>query len=228
MTTNKYFKSSYSSDRNQSLIDNLNIQAIQQYGIDMLYLPRSYVNLDRYFGEDSAPSEFDNAYVIEMYLKNVDGWGGENEFLSKFGLEIQDEVTFTCSVTRFKEEVSDVDPNIVVPREGDLIAAPKEIDKRQRLFEISFVEDEESFYQLGKLYTYEIRCKPFAYAGESFDTGIDEIDEYNSYGNNTMIRMSDDGNQIGTYTQGEVVSQATGTEDAFAGETPIKVPKNNI
>ena len=124
-----------------------------------------------------------------MYPKNIEGYGGDKEYLSKFGIQIEDEITLSVSKSRFLQEVVSQEPGMSRPREGDLIAIPDTIDKRKRLFEISSVNAEEVFYQLGKLYTWELKCRAFSFAGEEFDTGVDSIDSYNDEFINLELKM---------------------------------------
>lgn len=155
----------------QSLAEDLIVEAIQIHGRDMYYIPREYAALDKLYGEDKL-SAFTQAYLLEFYIKNVQQFGGDSEFISKFGLEVRDEIDLTVAKRRFDEEITLNDETIIRPREGDLIMFPLD----QRLFEISFVEDKEIFFQLGTLFTYELRCRLFDLGAEKFDTGIEEID----------------------------------------------------
>lgn len=205
MATNSYFRSNYNAiSQDQLLIQDLIIESIQIYGIDMIYIPRTFVNEDKLYGEDQS-SAFNKTYTIEFYIKSIDGFGGDDEFLSRFGIEIRDEVQLSISIKRFTDTVTVDDQTISRPKEGDLIYLPVEVDKRQRLYEISFVDDEEIFYQLGNLYTYEVRCKLFEYGGESFDTGTDVIDSIEStYSNSVQIQLNV-GN--GDFASGETAFQ---------------------
>lgn len=209
MPTNSYFSSNYTAEaKDQALVQDLIIESIKIYGIDVEYVPRTYVNLDDLYGED-ASSAFNNSYTVELYIKNVEGWGGEREFLSKFGIEIRDEITLTVARKRFTDIVTAGDSSITRPREGDLIHLPKEVDHRQRLFEITFIEDEDIHYQLGSLFVYDMRCKVFEYGGETFDTGVTEIDDMETYANTSLIIL-DSG--VGDYQVGETVTQTAGYE----------------
>jgi len=145
------------------------------YGHDLYYLPRTLVNSDAIYGEETY-STFDSQYYVEMYIKNVDGFAGQGDFLSKFNLEIRDQVTFTVARRVFSEEVG-AQTSFVRPREGDLIYFPL----NRKLFEIKFVEHEAIFYQLGALQTFDVVCELFEYNNEIFNTGITEIDEKQEY-----------------------------------------------
>lgn len=175
MATNFYFNN-FESSQEQLLIENLVVESIRIYGHDLYYLPRTRLNFDSIYGEDPI-SEFKNTYMIEMYIKNVDGFGGDGDFLSKFNLQIRDTVTFTVARRVFSEEIGNVE-SLVRPREGDLIYFPL----NKKIFEIKFVEHEAIFYQLGALQTFDIKCELFEYSNERFNTGIDAIDKlYDNY-----------------------------------------------
>ena len=141
------------------------------YGHDLYYLPRTRINDDLILGEESY-SEFNSQYFVEMYIKNVEGFAGQGDFLSKFNLEIRDQVTFTVARRTFNNEVGAY-TTFTRPREGDLVYFPL----NNKIFEIKFVEHEAIFYQLGSLQTFDITCELFEYSNEIFNTGISLIDE---------------------------------------------------
>lgn len=219
MATNPYFidhDTAYAED--QMLFDSIVIESIQIKGRDHFILPRTLTNFDSFFGEDQA-SAFNSAITIEMYLENVQGWQDEGSFLSKFGLEIRDSATLVCSITRWTQEVTSVHPEITRPREGDIIAFPSPIDKRMRFFEITYVNPEHVFYQIGKNYTYQIKVKNFEYNGESFNTGNSTLDAYEP--NNAIITDIDVVAGVGAFAIGEVVGQLGGWSGqvvAFVGD----------
>lgn len=220
MTTNSYFRSSFDAvTKDQALKENLIIEAIQIYGVDINYLPRTYVNFDQLYGEDQS-SAFNSAVPVEMYIKSVDGFGGDGHFLSKFGLEIRDEIILEMSIKRFGEAVTSILPDIRRPREGDLLELPVEVDYRQRLWEISYVSKDYINHQLGSIQTYEIRCKLFEYGGETFDTGDLDIDAFETDNSlNTVIEL-DTG--TGVFVVGELASQTNGfvgSVVSFSGST---------
>ena len=165
MATNLYFQN-VSSHAEQELINSLTSEVIQIHGLDVFYLPRTLVKEDLLMGEDVL-SKFSTVYEIEMYLKSTEGFGGEGDLVSKFGLDVRDEVIFTVHRDRF-ELATDMSKTL----EGDLIYLP--INKG--LFEIKFVEHEQPFYQSGKNYSFDITCELFQYAEEQLDTGVSEID----------------------------------------------------
>lgn len=169
MATNVFFNN-FQSSQEQLLIENLIIESIKIYGHDLYYLPRTRVAFDELYKEDTI-SEFNTSYFVDMYIKNVDGFDGDGDFISKFGLEIRDRVTFTIARRTFNDEVGSL-AELNRPREGDLIYFPL----NRKVFEIKFVEHEAIFYQLGALQTYDIQCELYEYSNERFATGIQEID----------------------------------------------------
>lgn len=172
MATNFYFNN-FQSSQEQSLLENLIIESIKIYGEDMYYLPRRFDKIDEIYGE-SAVTSFDTAYLVEMYINSVDGFSGDGNFLSKFGLEIRDQVTFTIAQRVFNEEVDVYEATTLHrPREGDLIYFPL----NQKCFQIKYVTNKPFFYQLGALQTFELVCELFEYSGEAMNTGIEDIDK---------------------------------------------------
>ena len=136
----------------------------------MFYIPRKLNNYDSVYGADDQ-SSYENAYPIEIYIKNIDGFQGDGSFMSKFGLEIRDRVVFSMAQRVFNEEVGSY-TNQVRPNEGDLIYFPL----NKKCFQIKYVNKQEFFYQLGSLQTWEVTCELFEYSGETINTGIPEID----------------------------------------------------
>jgi hypothetical protein len=172
MPTNVYFDTGTKPE--QALYEDLIIEQLRIYGQDVYYIPRKLAGTDNIFGEDIS-SSFEDAYLIEMYVDTIDGYEGEKELMSKFGLDIQDDATFTVARRRWEQFVS-IDNNIIEssrPNEGDLIFFPK----ASKLFEITFVDHDDPFYQVHNLPTYKLKCKTFEYGSEAIDTGIAEIDE---------------------------------------------------
>lgn len=184
MTTSPFFNH-FSTVTEQALIQDLVTESIQIGGVDIQYLPRtSNTGLDDILNESDI-SSFNNTHVIEVYVKDLEGFEGDGDLLSKFGLEIRDEITFVVSLERFANVVA---PYISGdrPREGDLIFFPF----NNKLFEIKFTEHEPVFYQLGTQQMYEMRCELFEYSGETFDTGNTTIDSLydgiETFSNNSM------------------------------------------
>lgn len=168
MATSIYFQKS--NQYEQALLDDLTVEIIKINGIDVYYLPRTLFNQDQIF-EESVLSSFNRGHLIEMYVKSVDGFNGEKDILSKYGVEIREQITFVVSRRRYEEEIGPTTSKIR-PLEGDLIYLP--INKG--LYEIKFVEHDQPFYQLGNRYVYELKCEKFEYSSEKLDTGIEAID----------------------------------------------------
>ena len=193
------------SAQEQTFIENLIVESIEIYGQDIYYMPRTYVNRDTILGEVEN-SRFTQALQVRAYVNNVEGWEGQGELLSKFGVRIEDKTTFVFSREKF---TSAVDDNAVLnvegrPNEGDLIWFPA----TKHLFEIQFVEAERPFYQLGKGFVWECQCELFQYADEALDTGVAEIDGIEAaFANAITVNFAAGG--TGTITVGEVVAGGT-------------------
>ncbi len=172
MATNSYFRN-YDNFNEQNLIDDLVIESIKIYGVDVKYLSGVFNNVDKIFNEDDTPL-YDEMYGFEVYVKNVDGFEGEGDFLSKFGLQIRDQVTFTVAIRTFERYVTRKDAEKIRPRENDVIWLPL----NQKMYRVTYVEHESVFYQSGKLQVYDIKCELMEFSGERFDTGRYEIDHY--------------------------------------------------
>ena len=186
MATNIYFSQKVKSE--QSLFEDIVIEALKTYGQDVYYLPRDIVNKDPIFGDD-IPSRFNSAYKIEMYIENVDGFDGEGDLMTKFGVELRDQATFIVARRRWDQTVKryDNDINSVRPREGDLIY----LTLSNTLFEIMHVEHELPFYQLSNLPTYKLRCEKFEYNDEDLDTNIQIIDAIEQTGYVVKLTLQD-------------------------------------
>ena len=172
MATNPYFSQSVRSEQN--LFEDIVIESLKLYGQDIYYLPRDIVNEDRILGDD-VPSRFNSSYKIEMWIENVDGFDGEGDLFSKFGVEIRDQATFVVSRRRWDQTIQRYDNEITIarPAEGDLLYIPFS----SKLFQITHVEHEQPFYQLQNLPTYKLRCELFEYNDEDLDTGVALIDD---------------------------------------------------
>lgn len=178
MAVSHYFQSgkSISNKNEQNLVESMVQEVIKQVGFDIYYLPRNTENLDEILGEDPS-SYFDRYYPVEMYLENVDGFGGDGEMLSKFGIELRETVTFTVARKRWEECVRN-DVNLQLPNrpaEGDILYFPL----TKSFFEIRKAEHANPYYQLGKLYVYKLSCELYQYSHEVFFTGDTEIDVIN-------------------------------------------------
>lgn len=170
MTTNFFFNN-YTNSQEQLLIEDLVVESIRMYGQDMYYMPRALKAKDEIYGEDPS-SEYKAFYNVELYIKNVEGFEGEGEFLSKFNLEIRDKITFTIAKKVYDNEIAAVEAT-TRPQEGDLIYFPI----NQKLYQVKFVEHEAIFYQLGSIQTYDLQCELFEYSGELLQTGLYEVDD---------------------------------------------------
>ena len=203
MPTNSYFTHGTSGEQN--LVEELVIEQIKMFGQDVYYIPRVIVDEDPAFGEDSL-SKFDDAYLIEAYLENVEGFGGDGDLFSKFGVRISDKVTFIISRTRFTSLVDDNDTLVQEgrPNEGDVIYFPL----AQKLFQIQFVQYEQPFFQLGKIHTWGLECELYEYSDEDFDTGVDAIDQVErNFATTITLNFATGG--TGTYTVGETIAGGT-------------------
>jgi hypothetical protein len=206
----------------QLLVEDLVIEAMQMHGMDVYYMPRSSGDsVDMLYGEDTL-KRYTVAHSIEMYLENVTGMDGEGDFMSKFGLEIRDELSLLVSRKRFKYTTGA--SNLIRPREGDLVYIPL----IQNFFEITFVEEENNqamFYTLGRgrggnVYVYALKLKQFVFSEEIISTGVDEIDDqiFDSYkraslpiANTTVFPAG-----TGSFVPGEIIYQGSSLATANA------------
>ena len=172
MARNIYFSESLRSEQN--LYEDIVIESLKIYGQDVFYLPRDIVNEDTILGDD-IPSRFNSSHIIEMYIENTEGFDGEGDLFTKFGVEIRDEATFVVSRRRWSAAVKQMDAEVtaVRPLEGDLIYLPM----TKKLFQITMVEHEQPFYQLQNLPVFKLRCTLFEYNDEDLDTGVTDIDK---------------------------------------------------
>tara|TARA_B100000242_G_scaffold291286_1_gene264313 strand:+ start:4453 stop:5325 length:873 start_codon:yes stop_codon:yes gene_type:complete len=216
MATNQYFKQKVRSEQN--LFEDLVIESLQMFGQDVYYLPREIVNKDKIFLDD-VPSRFSDAYKVEMYIENTEGFEGEGDLFTKFGVELRDQATFIVSRKRWVQLVGKrLEVANFRPREGDLIYLPMS----ESMFEIRRVETETPFYQLKDLPTFRLQCELFEYSGEDFDTGVDTIQDVETEGSFKYNLSLDSGG--GRFIQGEKVTQVFDTynmigEVAFASDS---------
>ena len=213
MATNHYFNHYGTNTPDQRLVESIVIESIKSFGIDVHYMPRTEVNTDSIFGEDRI-SKFEDARMVEVYIKSIDGFEGDGTFVSNFGLEVRDQITFTISRRRFIDLNFETGNRDKEPLEGDLIFFPLS----DSLFEIKHVQDTNVFYQMGGLQTFDLVCELFEYADEAIDTGIDKLDKIEreqSYSIKFTL-----GTGAGTFTVGEQVYQgSTGyANSAIKGE----------
>ena len=203
MPRNVYFSQGNTPEKR--LHEDIVIEALKIYGHDVYYIPRKIVNTNAIFNED-ALSEFGEAFLIEMYLANVDGFEGDGDLLSRFGVEVRDQAELIISTRRWEELVGRFQSTPEVrPQEGDLIYFPL----TNGLFEIKFVEDEDPFYQLSGLTTFKLSVETFEYGNEALDTGIEAIDSFETqYATQTTLTL---GAGTGAFVVGEDVSQTIGS-----------------
>jgi hypothetical protein len=167
------------SPNEQRLIQEIINEQLKIYGVEVIYIPRKFVRKETILKEVSS-SKFDDNFALEAYVNNFEGYSGQGDILTKFGVNLKDELSLIISKERYEDFIApfletDNDEEIILsfrPREGDLVYFPL----GQRLFEVKFVEHEQPFYQLGKLYVYELKCELFEYEDEVIDTSIHEID----------------------------------------------------
>ena len=169
MSTNFYFNN-FNNSQEQLLIEDLVLESIKIYGHDMFYCPRTLIAKDDIYGEDSL-SEYNSHYPIDLYIKSYDSYEGDGTFLSKFNLEIRDQVTLTVSVRNFMNEIGGI-ALLDRPQEGDLIYVPM----LDRLLVIKYVSKNSVWYQMGAIQMYDLVCETFEYSSEKLRTGIDAID----------------------------------------------------
>ena len=228
MATSVFFNN-FQSSGEQGLIEDLVIESIRIYGHDLYYLPRTLDAEDEIFGA-SAVSSFNTHYFLEMYIKNVDGFQGDGDFLSKFGLQIRDTITFTVARRTFYNEIGQY-ADIDRPQEGDLIYFPL----NKKAFQIKFVEHESVFYQMGALQMWDLQCELFEYADERFNTGIAEIDSIQKKFSLDMINfaiLTEDGYQITDEDGYPIVQDSynlnTQAGDSFADNDEIQTESDTF
>ena len=222
MPRNVFFSQAVKSE--QSLYEDLIVESLQIYGQDIYYVPRTLVSRDNILGEDPA-SKFDDAYLMEAYLENIDGFEGAGDLMSKFGLEIRDEATFVISRRVWERLVGKFSSNVIDPRpqEGDVIFLPM----TNSFFEINFVEDDSPFYQLSNLPVYRMQCSLFEYADEDFDTGIETIDlKTGQSAYQVFLDVTVSGGNH--FEVGETVSQIVATGITVSGEVQQRTKTSDI
>ena len=205
-TTNVYFTQGTKNE--QYLMEDLIIESLRIYGQEVMYIPRTLVSKDEILGEDRL-SQFKSAFPIEMYFENVDSFGGQGAFIQKFGLMMEQSATLVVARRRWEQFVGRYGVTTVPtrPNEGDLIYFPLS----KGLFEIKFVQHQDPFYQLGKLYVYKLQVELFQYASEAIDTGIPAVDAFESLKTfNTNTTRNPNG-QVKTIT---IVNAGTGYTSA--------------
>ena len=220
MATNPYFFQAVRSE--QGLYEDIVIESLKMYGQNIYYLPRDIVNENKVFAED-VPSTFNSSYVIEMYIENIEGFDGEGDLFTRFGVEIRDQATFIVSRRRWSQTVGRPDNDITEdrPREGDLIYLPM----TNKIFQIMHVEHEQPFYQLSNLPVYKLQCELFEYNDEQFDTGVQNIDRVENTGYTLSLTLAD---SDGSYIVGETVTQTLASGVTVNGEVVYYNDSDNI
>ena len=225
MPTNVFFNHAVNTE--QQLYEDLVVESLRFYGHDTFYLPREIIEEDSIFNED-VQSKFGDAYGVEMYIENTDGFEGDGDLMSKFGIEVRDTATFVISLRSWERFIS-LDSNLATslrPNEGDLIYFPL----TNSMFEIKFVEHEDPFYQVGKLFVFKLRCELFEYSGEDFDTGnvdVDVIEDQQAY----VISMTLANTGSGSFAVNENVnfnSAVAGEVVSWDGTTRKLKIKDNV
>ena len=222
MATNFYFQSGNTSGttNEQRLLEDLIIESIKIFGHDVYYLPRTSEMQDDVLGEDVL-SQFENAYPVEMYIKNLDGWEGDSELFTKFGIQTTHQATFVISRRRWEEVVgSNPDELLQLPNrpaEGDLIYLPK----TNSMFEIKFVQHLDPFYQLGKFHIYSMQCELYQYSSEQFNTGVQDIDAFETALTQNVFEydiLLQSGDRLLTQTGGSIIREiySTATTNPFS------------
>jgi len=180
----------------QLLVEDLIIESLKIFGQTLYYIPRSLVSKDDILGEDRL-SEFKTAYPLEMYFENVDSFDGQGAFLQKFGLMMEQSATLVVARRRWEQLVGRHGKTILPnrPNEGDLIYFPL----TGGLFEIKFVKHQDPFYQVGKLYVYKMQVELFQYSSERMNTGISEIDEFETLKTFAQTSPEDDIDAVESY-----------------------------
>jgi len=221
MATNLYFSQKVHAEQN--LYEDIVIESLKMYGQDVYYLPRTIVNEDKIFGDD-VPSRFSASYKVEMYIENVEGFDGEGDLFTKFGVEIRDQATFVVARRRWSSTVNRYDNaiNSDRPREGDLVYLPLS----NSMFQIMAVEHEQPFYQLSNLAVYKLRCELFEYNDEDFDTEIDAIQDIEErYAYEYLLTLDSAG---GGFTVGETVTQTLSDGVVMRGEVSGWSDSDNV
>jgi len=224
-TINTYFTQGTRGE--QELIEDIIIESLKIYGNEVFYIPRTLVSLDNVLGEDRL-SQFKTAFPIEMYFENVDSFGGQGAFIQKFGLTVEQSATLVVSRRRWQQFIGRYNvTNIPTrPNEGDLIYFPLS----GGLFEIKFVQHQDPFYQLGKLYVYKLQIELFQYASEFLDTGVEEIDAFETLKTfNTNVTRNGSGGVVAVtvtnggsnYTTPSITFTSTSGRGAVATATVV-------
>lgn len=157
----------------QSLFEDMAVESIRIGGHEVVYMPREIVKNDLLLNEPEV-TRFKYAIDVDVYINNWGSFEGDGQLLSKFGLEIRDQMTLTMSHRTFQECIAK-QTFTSTPNEGDCIFIPM----TKNVYQIKWVNDAATFYAFGKLNTWEIVCELLEYSGEIFETGRADIDNLN-------------------------------------------------
>jgi len=212
---NFYFSDKVRSEQN--LYEDIIIESLKMYGQDVYYLPRTLIGEDKILG-DEVPARFGSAHKIEMYIENTEGFDGEGDLFTRFGVEIRDEATLIVSRRRWIQQVQRLDETVssVRPLEGDMIYLPLS----RKLFQITHVEHEQPFYQLSNLPVFKLRVQLTEYSDEDLDTGITEIDEGERIVGFTYILNLASSEASATFNIGDQIQQQLATS-TITGEISL-------
>tara|TARA_B100001540_G_scaffold312062_1_gene332542 strand:- start:223 stop:972 length:750 start_codon:yes stop_codon:yes gene_type:complete len=222
MPTNNYFQNGggIGTTNEQRLIEDLIIESLKIYGHDTFYLPRTMVNKDTIFDEAQL-SSFTQAYPLEMYLDNVQGFEGQGDIFTRFGMEVRDQATFVLAKRRWEDMVTRQGPTVfrkARPVEGDLIY----FSKTKSMFEIKYVDFQNPFYQAGQIYVFRLVCELFEYSSEDIDTGIAEIDAIETKYSQDMLEY-----QFKLESGDLLLKEDTGSLITEAYQTTVSEPIDN-
>jgi hypothetical protein len=208
MTVNNY-ANNYYAENEQDLTDSLIIEAIQMKGVDMFYLPRTHNNYNFLFGEDPT-SSFESCTVVEMYCSDVNGFGGDGELMSKFGLQVKDTATFILNKTRFKQEF----PGEIRPKEGDILFMPI----TNAILEIKFVNHESPFFEQGRQFVFELKTETFELSQEEFVTGNTDVDDFVK-----SLMVADPETEVEAFGDNVEIEERTDSQTVFDPRNPFGV-----
>ena len=221
MPRNVYF--SHGTQGEKHLYEDIIIESLRIYGHECYYIPRTIVNESSIFNEEEL-SKFGEAYMIEMYVDSVDGYEGDGNLLSKFGLEVRNQISFVLSRKRWDNLIGKFGnaPNeLIRPNEGDLIYLPLV----KGLFEIRYVDGDTPFYQLQNMPTYKLTCELFEYSNEAIDTGVEEIDLIETnFASRTTLTL---GTGTGSFIVGENITQTLSSSPEVIINGEIAEVRNN-
>lgn len=212
MPTSVYFNN-YGAVSEQRVLEDLIVESIKIMGFDGYYLPNDNDQArDLLYGEDPV-KKFESAFPVELYLSNFQGYEGQEDFFSKFGLEIKNNVKVILSRRTFEQRVPQ--NTFSRPREGDLIYVPF-LNGYGEVFEITFTEQAKDFFQLGRKapYFYELSLEKYKFSQEKIDTGVYDIDLITTESGYTIDLSMQSG--TGNYTRKEIVYQSVDSTQANA------------